>query len=86
MKPGTRIRMKGPWPERVDCEGVVVDPAIFKGYYPADRRDKGRVIVKLFSDPLEPAFTNGRRWTCVVTAKDVEVLSEPQDTVPGGSE
>lgn len=84
IAPGARIRMKGPWPERVGCEGVVVDPAIFGNQYPADGRIKwglNEVIVKLDDDPLKrDNWNKDERWTCVVEVEDVSVLSQRQST------
>lgn len=82
--PGQRIRMNGksPWPARRGCEGVVVDPAIFGGVYPAP---KGRVpddevIILLDDDPLRRAGASwdDPRWSCCVEVTDLEpVVTAP---------
>lgn len=80
MRPGTRVRFNGrcPWPERVGAEGVVVDPAIFEGRYPADKRMNWNraVIVLLDDDPIPaiPAYKDGR-WSCVTNVSTLDVLS-----------
>lgn len=76
MMPGRRIRVNenSPWPERVGCEGVIVDPAIFNGLYPADSRRSGEVIVLLDEDPLRAKHPDESRWTCVMSTRDVTRL------------
>ena len=65
---GVRVRMQGPWAERVGCVGTVVAPSTDKVYpQPAP----WEVLVKLDDDPLG---YNDRWWTCVVARKDVEVI------------
>lgn len=76
--PGRRVRVNenSPWPERVGCEGVVVDPAIFNGVYPADKPLRGSVIILLDSDPLKNYAWAARNpeWTCVIDTRSVTSL------------
>lgn len=77
MKPGTRVRFRNgcAWPERIGCEGVVVDPAVFGGFYPGPRlRGKATdVIVLLDDDPLKPTRYSDPRWSCVTGASTLEL-------------
>lgn len=76
IKVGARVRVTGsaPWHKRVGCEGTVVAPPT-DGTYPQPA--KGEVLLLLDDDPLDELryYTGGvRLWTCVLDAKDVEVL------------
>lgn len=85
LKPGTRIRFneKCSWPERIGCEGVIVDPAVFKGKYPVDHFSRMDMdvgsnypIVKLDDD--DPLVEPGRRhelWTCATSTDALDVLA-----------
>lgn len=79
LKPGTRIRFKNgcAWPERIGCEGVVVDPLVFGGFYPADKRIRwgtSDVIVKLDDDPLKATRFSDERWDCVTSVSSLEAV------------
>ena len=67
-----------PWPERVGCEGVIVErPTGPEGQlYPWHGRGRDEVIVLLDDDPLLPLRTGSsvRRWTCAVDRQCVEVI------------
>lgn len=85
----TRVRIVGgPWPERIGCEGTIVDqpdgPAGDR--YPWAGRSASEVIVRLDDDPLDCGRRgclhtgadfgcgNGRSWTCAIGRRNVEVL------------
>lgn len=79
MRPGTRIRFNNrcAWPERIGAEGVVVDPDIFEGRYPADLRMNWEraAIVLLDDDPISASQTYGDgRWSCVTSVGSLTVM------------
>lgn len=76
MRPGARVRFTdaSPWPERVGCEGVVVEEPNGPGVYPDDKRDPNRVIVLLDDDPLVPPDRRPSGWTCATTRDSFEVV------------
>lgn len=71
--PGRRVCLNEncSWRERVGCEGVIVDPAIFGGIYPGDKPLRGEVIVLLDDDPIG---VKNEQWTCVTDTRSVTSL------------
>ena len=80
----TRVRMneRCPWPERVGCEGVIVErPAGPEGrVYPWPGRGRVEVIVLLDDDPLAGTHDDffgephDDTWTCALNLKCVVFL------------
>lgn len=77
-----RVRViGGPWPERIGCEGTIVEAP--RGYdrYPWAGSGRNEVVVLLDHDPLTaPAYADnygGQAWTCVIGRRDVEPVEEP---------
>ena len=69
-----RIRViGGPWPERIGCEGHIVDDPGDR-VYPFDKPLKSERVIKLDNDPLALPCEHfaERYWTCVLGAKDIE--------------
>lgn len=67
-----RIRViSGPWPERIGCEGVILErPTGPEGkVYPWNDRSSN-VIIRLDNDPLTP----GAEWSCSISPLALEVL------------
>lgn len=63
----------GPWPERVDCKGIVV-PAL-RNEYPWVGCPKWEVVIKLDDDPLQGPHSRPD-WTCVMARSDVMAIDD----------
>lgn len=77
-----RIRIvDGPWPERIGCEGVIVDPTSEQArIYPFRGLGLGEAVVLLDRDPLLGRGTVAieRGWSCVIRCVHLEVIPKTQ--------
>lgn len=77
----------GPWPERIGCEGRVVDDELDPRIYPLKGRAGNEVVILLDDDPLshEPkgefstTAEQDAAWSCVIGRKDVVELDPVRD-------
>lgn len=74
----TRVRIiESAWPERVGCEGDIVnDPC--DGVYPFHKLGTEHVVVRLDNDPVGrfKKLADGRTWSCVYPITNIEILGE----------
>lgn len=79
-----RIRVTGgPWPERIGCEGVIVEPTPEQAkVYPWPGRGKDEVIILLDKDPLLIGpWRPGHYWSCATSRRNVRVIDGCQHYV-----
>ena len=86
--PGTRVRFneQSVWPERVGCEGVIVDPDVFEGRYPGGKQLGSHVIVLLDADPLDRHKADHKQgFTCVTDKASVDEIDRLVDSTSEGA-
>lgn len=70
----------GPWPERIGCEGRVVDDELDPRIYPLKGRGRNEVVILLDDDPLRTGSKPADdQWSCVIGRKDVVELHPVRD-------
>lgn len=76
----------GPWPERIGCEGVIVEPSAAEARrYPFAGRGPKEVLILLDDDPVVPrdgdvgefgtTAEERKRWTCVIGKDEILELA-----------
>jgi hypothetical protein len=83
--PGTRVRFneRCVWPERIGCEGIVVDHRAWAPTYPQPLPHE--VIILLDHDPLLADRWSAAHqdvWTCCTGVESLDVL--PREANPAG--
>jgi hypothetical protein len=72
-----RLNDKCPWPERIGCEGYLVQPTEVEAkVYPWAGLGTNEVIVLLDDDPLDIHGRAVRGWSCVVSKATIERWGE----------